>query len=230
MSAAFARRGWTLFLAGRSADETGRVARDLHIRYGKAVHEGVFDALDPASHAAFFAGVLAAAGGELDGVVVAVGLLGDHDRATTDFGHAREIIDVNYVGPVSVLMLGAQHFERRRRGFLAGISSVAGDRGRQSNYVYGSAKGGLSLFLQGLRNRLARQGVRVHTIKPGFVDTEMTYGMPGVPFSADPAVVGEHIVRAIERRRDVIYVPWFWRYVMLAVRLVPERWFKRMRL
>jgi NAD(P)-dependent dehydrogenase (short-subunit alcohol dehydrogenase family) len=128
------------------------------------------------------------------------------------------------------LSLAATHLEAQGSGFLAAISSVAGDRGRQSNYVYGSAKGALSLFVQGLRNRLAPAGVRVHTIKPGFVDTPMTFGLPGMFLVADPGEIGEHIAAAIERGADVVYVPGFWRWIMLVIRLIPERVFKRLKL
>ncbi len=118
----------------------------------------------------------------------------------------------------------------KRRGFIIGISSVAGDRGRQSNYVYGAAKGALSLYLQGLRNRLYPSGVRVITVKPGFVDTAMTYGLPGMFLVASPQYVGERIVRALERSADVVYLPWFWRYIMLIIKLIPEPIFKRLKL
>jgi decaprenylphospho-beta-D-erythro-pentofuranosid-2-ulose 2-reductase len=227
---AFARRGCHLYLAGRSEDEVSRLASDLRIRHQVRVAHAVFDAVDTASHAAFFRRMLDTTGGRLDGLVVAFGTLGQQDRAATDFEHAREIIDVNFLGAASMLSLAANEMEARGTGFLAAISSVAGDRGRQSNYVYGAAKGGLSLFLQGLRNRLSRSGVRVHTIKPGFVDTQMTYGMPGLFLVASPAQVGERVVRAIERGRDVIYVPGFWRWVMFLIRMIPERVFKRMKL
>ncbi|MGA9666286.1 MAG: SDR family NAD(P)-dependent oxidoreductase [Gallionella sp.] len=118
----------------------------------------------------------------------------------------------------------------KRRGFIIGISSVAGDRGRQSNYVYGAAKGALSLYLQGLRNRLYPSGVRVITVKPGFVDTAMTYGLPGMFLVASPQYIGERIVRALESSADVVYLPWFWRYIMLVIKIVPEPIFKRLKL
>jgi len=107
---------------------------------------------------------------------------------------------------------------------------VAGDRGRQSNYVYGAAKGALTLYLQGLRNRLQTAGVRVVCVKPGFVDTAMTFGMPGLFLVASPEHVGERIARAVEGKTDVLYVPWFWRYIMLIIRAIPEAVFKRMKL
>jgi decaprenylphospho-beta-D-erythro-pentofuranosid-2-ulose 2-reductase len=230
IAASLAARGYDLHVAGRAADETERVASDLRIRHGVRVGWSTCDAADIDSHPAFFARVLAEANGALEGVVVAFGALGEQPRAAADFRHAREIIDVNFTGAASLLTLAANHLEQRGTGFIAAVSSVAGDRGRQSNYVYGAAKGALSIFLQGLRNRLARSGVRVHTIKPGFVDTQMTWGLPGLFLVASPASVGERVVAAIERGRDVIYVPGFWRWVMLAIRMIPERVFKRMRL
>lgn len=118
----------------------------------------------------------------------------------------------------------------KRRGFIIGISSVAGDRGRQSNYVYGAAKGALSLYLQGLRNRLYPRGIRVITIKPGFVDTAMTYGLSGLFLVASPQNIGERIVRSLDKSADVVYLPWFWRYIMMIIKHIPEPIFKRMKL
>ena len=142
----------------------------------------------------------------------------------------KRILDTNLLGAASILGLLANHFEAKQRGFLCAISSVAGDRGRQSNYVYGAAKAGLTVFLQGLRNRLFRSGVRVITIKAGFVDTRMTFGRPGMFLVASPERAGRAIVRAISQGRDVAYVPGFWRAVMLLIRAIPEQVFKRLRL
>jgi decaprenylphospho-beta-D-erythro-pentofuranosid-2-ulose 2-reductase len=140
------------------------------------------------------------------------------------------VIARNLTGAINLLEPLAACLERQRTGFIIGISSVAGDRGRQSNYIYASAKGGFSIYLQGLRNRLFHAGVRVLTVKAGFVDTAMTYGMPNLFFVASPDYVGEQIVRALEKGRDVAYVPWFWRYIMLVLKLVPESIFKRLKL
>ncbi len=141
-------------------------------------------------------------------------------------------MEINLTSAVVLLSLFANYLEDRRSGYLAVISSVAGDRGRQSNYTYGAAKAGLTAYLQGLRNRLYRSGVHVLTVKPGFVDTPMTHGRvnPDSPLVASPARVARDIDWAIRRRRNVIYTPWFWRPIMLAVRLVPEFVFKRLRL
>lgn len=224
---AFADAGYDLFLAGRTPDELERVAADIRIRRAADVRTETFDACDTESHEEFVARVLANCGHALVGVVVVFGLLGDSERARSEFSHAEEIIRVNYLGAASVLTHLANHFEKAGRGFIVGISSVAGDRGRASNYVYGSAKGGLSLLLQGLRNRLHSRGVRVLTVKPGFIDTRMTFGTVPTRLSADPKVVARAIVRAVKKRKDVIYVPWFWRYIMWAIRLLPESVFKR---
>jgi short-subunit dehydrogenase len=228
-AAALARRGYALYLAGRDMDELGRVARDLRIRHGADVAFGIFDAEDLTGHAAFLERVVAESG-EIDGVVMAVGYLGRQGDAEASSAEAEAVIRRNYMGPVSILHHCARYLAGRKGGFILGISSVAGDRGRQSNYDYGAAKGGLSLFLQGLRNRLHHSGVRVITIKPGFVDTSMTFGMPGTFLVASPDHAGERIARALDSSRDVVYVPWFWRYILLIIRAIPECLFKRLKL
>ena len=137
---------------------------------------------------------------------------------------------INLVSVVSLLTLLANYFEKQGKGCIAVISSVAGDRGRQSNYIYGAAKGGLTIFLQGLRNRLSKAGVCVLTIKPGFVITPMTENFKKGFLWAQPQQVAKAIVSAIRRRKNVIYVPWFWRWIMLVIRNIPENVFKRMSL
>ncbi len=143
---------------------------------------------------------------------------------------AEKIITSNFTGAVSILGICANYFEPLKRGFIIGISSVAGDRGRQSNYVYGAAKGALSIYLQGLRNRLFPSGVRVVTIKPGFVDTAMTFGLPGLFLVASPQHIGKQIVRTLSKSTDVVYLPGFWRFIMLIIKHVPEVIFKRMKM
>ena len=140
------------------------------------------------------------------------------------------VMGVVFLSSLLLLMQLAQRFEQQGHGTLAVISSVAGDRGRQSNYVYGAAKGMLSIFLQGLRNRLQRHGVQVLTIKPGFVDTPMTAAFRKGLLWAQPETVAHGILKAINRGADVVYLPWFWLPVMLAIRLLPETMFKRLRL
>jgi decaprenylphospho-beta-D-erythro-pentofuranosid-2-ulose 2-reductase len=227
-AAAFAARGDALYLASRDDEELRRIAADLRLRYGVDVQHSVFDAEASGTHEAFFKSVLETMP-ELSGVVLAFGYLGD-SMAARNFSVGEKVIASNFTGAVSILSLCANHFEPLHYGFIIGISSVAGDRGRQSNYVYGAAKGALSLYLQGLRNRLYPSGVRVITIKPGFVDTAMTYGLPGLFLVASPQTIGERIVAALGKSADVVYLPWFWRYIMLIIKHIPEFIFKRMKL
>jgi short-subunit dehydrogenase len=227
-AAGFAARGHDIYLAGRDMDELPRIAADLRLRYGVEVGYGRFDAEATETHGAFLQSVLAEMKG-LSGVVLAFGYLGDQ-IAARDFSVGAKVIAGNFTGAASILSHCANHFEPLQRGFIIGISSVAGDRGRQSNYVYGAAKGALSLYLQGLRNRLYPSGVRVITVKPGFVDTAMTYGLSGLFLVASPQSIGERIARAPGRSADVLYLPWFWRYIMLIIKHIPEPIFKRMKL
>jgi len=227
-AAAFAARGDTLYLASRDQEELRRISADLRLRFGVKVHHGMFDAEATDTHEAFFKTVISDMP-DLSGVVLAFGFLGDQ-KAARDFNTGKHVIAANFTGAASILGLCANHFEPLHYGFIIGISSVAGDRGRQSNYVYGAAKGALSLYLQGLRNRLYSSGVRVITVKPGFVDTAMTYGMPGLFLVASPQYIGKRIVRSLERSGDVVYLPWFWRYIMLIIKHIPEFIFKRMKL
>ena len=227
-AAAFAARGFALYLASRDSDELQRIAADLRLRYGVEVRYGLFDAEAIETHVIFFKSVIDEMKG-LSGVVLAFGYLGDQ-MAARDFSMGAKVIAANFTGAASILSLCANYFEPLKSGFIIGISSVAGDRGRQSNYVYGAAKGALSLYLQGLRNRLHPSGVRVITIKPGFVDTAMTYGLPGLFLVASPQVIGVRIARAPDQSADVLYLPWFWRYIMLIIKHIPEPIFKRLKM
>jgi short-subunit dehydrogenase len=155
--------------------------------------------------------------------------LGDQAKGQSDWEEARRILETNFTGCVSLLNILADYFEPRRAGFICALSSVAGDRGRQSNYLYGAAKAGLSAYLQGLRNRLFPAHVKVITVKPGFVDTRMTYGRPGLLLVASPDRVAKGVFRAIVKGKDVVYLPWFWRLIMLIVQSIPEAVFKRLR-
>lgn len=226
----FAGRGYDLLLAGRDPEELEALSADLRLRHGVQAQGQAFDALSFDTHEAFLEQCRRAAKDTLFGTVLCFGYLGDQTLAQNDFREARRILDTNLLGAVSILSLLANHLESKREGFLCALASVAGDRGRQSNYVYGTAKAGLAVFLQGLRNRLFASGVRVITIKPGFVDTQMTYGRPGLFLVASPQAAGKRIVQAILRGADESYVPGFWRPVMLLIRSIPERIFKRMRL
>ncbi|HSG82370.1 MAG TPA: SDR family oxidoreductase [Gemmatimonadota bacterium] len=227
---AFARDGYDLILAGTPGEELDHVTADARVRGGVRVESLPFDARQTDAHQAFVESAAELAGDELAGAIVNFGLTGDPDRSRADVRYADEIIQVNYAGAASVLGHLANYFEEKRRGFIVGVSSVAGDRGRQSNYVYGSAKAGLSAYLQGLRNRLHHAGVTVVTVKPGFIDTRMTYGKVPPKAAADPEVVGRAIVRAVKKRKSVVYVPGYWRLIMGVVRAIPEPLFKRLKL
>jgi len=225
----FAAHKFDLVLGGRDLEELGALASDLSLRYGARAEVFPFDALDTQTHASALRSFLSGAGKALEGVVVCMGYLGDQAKGQGDWEEARRILETNFTGCVSALNILANHFEARRAGFICAISSVAGDRGRQSNYLYGSAKAGLSAFLQGLRNRLFPAHVKVITVKPGFVDTRMTYGRPGLLLVAPPEKVAKGIFHAIAKGKDVVYLPWFWRLIMLIVRSIPEAIFKRLR-
>lgn len=228
---ALARTPYHLVLAGRDIEHMQRLAADIDVRFGTRPAVVQFDANDTAGHASF-ADSITQSYERLDGVVIVFGDSDDADRTTVDPAHAEHILRVNFTGAVTVLTPFANYLETRRRGFIVGVTSVAGDRGRQSNYVYGSAKGGLALFLQGLRNRLHASGVRVITVKPGFIDTRMIFGIVQSPLTVGPERVGRAVARAVRRGagRSVVYVPWFWRWIMLVIRMIPEWLFKRMRL
>ena len=224
------RRGYDLILAARDEAENQALAADVNVRTGASVDAMTFDAEDVAGHRAFCERCADRFGHDLQGVLLFFGYLGEQHAAQTDFALARRIIDVNYTGAVSILELFAEKFEQRKAGFICAVSSVAGDRGRQSNYLYGSAKAGLTAYLQGLRNRMFRAGVPVTTIKPGFVDTKMTFGKPDLMLVASAEKAAKDVVKAALNAKNVVYVPWFWRYIMLTIRHVPETVFKRMKL
>jgi decaprenylphospho-beta-D-erythro-pentofuranosid-2-ulose 2-reductase len=225
----YASRGAVLLLVGRNRARLEAVRDDLRVR-GAARAEVLVEDLDAVDRHAALVDAAEALLGPADVVLLAQGALGDPAAYAADGAAAARVLHTNLVAPASLLTLFAARMEARGHGTLAAIGSVAGDRGRASNYAYGAAKGGLALFLQGLRNRLARAGVAVLTVKPGFVDTPMTAHLPRNALFADPERVATCIVRALDRRRDVVYAPGFWRWIMLAVRAIPERLFKRLSL
>jgi len=221
------RKKGDIFLASRNLHDLDKQARDLSIRYGIHCEALFFDALDYTSHAGFYESL----DPKPDIVIVSFGLLGNQETAQANFQEAKDIIETNYLGVVSILEIVASDFERRRNGFIIAIGSVAGIRGRKSNYMYGSAKGGMEVYLGGLRNRLHHCGVRVMTVLPGFVRTKMTEGMqlPGF-VSAEPTDVAADIYRAYEKNKDVVYSKWFWKWIMAGIRWIPEFIFKRLKL
>ena len=224
--------GTPLLLCGRNLGALTLLADDLRVRHGKATPVETFDAHDAKDHPEFVERALAKCEGKLGGVILCYGDLTPQTESQNSADSARRTIDVNFTSAVTLLHAFAEILEKQNGGYIAAISSVAGDRGRQSNYTYGAAKAGLTAFLAGLRNRLFPHGVHVLTIKPGFVDTPMTHGMlnPKSPLVASPERVAKDIVRAIRKRKNTLYTAWFWRYIMFIIRSIPEPIFKRLKL
>ena len=225
----FATEGTELFIAARNREALTTLAEDLRVRGAARVETFVFDALDERSHEDVVQTAIATLG-SLDAALLAHGVLPDQKGCEESWEESRRSLVVNFESPVHLLTLLATYFEGQKRGNISVISSVAGDRGRQSNYVYGAAKGGLTVFLQGLRNRLAHCGVSVTTIKPGFVDTPMTAHLPKGPLFASAEKVGTRIHRAMKSGDNVVYTPWFWQVIMLIIQHIPEAIFKKLRL
>ena len=222
-----APHGARFFLVARNADRLESVAKDLVARGAAAVYAETADLDDTSIHPA----LLQRAAGLLEGLdcaLIAHGVLGDQAQAESDFAAAAANLQTNFLSAASLVTWLANYFAAQHSGTIAVISSVAGDRGRKSNYVYGSAKAGLNAFLDGVRNRVDREGVQVLTIRPGFVATPMTAHLPQGPLFATPDKVANDILRAIQSRRDVLYTPWFWGPIMAIIRAVPEWKFKRM--
>lgn len=223
----YARAGFSLILGGRKSERFKADAADLTLRYKVDVIIREFDVLDISSHSAFLDNLP-----ELPhSLICAVGLLGDQNQSAEDAQMADLIIRSNFIGPALFMGDLASRMEKRGSGFLIGISSVAGDRGRASNYIYGAAKSGFTAFLSGLRNRLAKKGVRVITVKPGFVRTQMTEGMklPNL-LTAEPIEVAQAIFNAEQKGKDVVYVRPIWYFIMTIIRVIPECVFKKLSL
>jgi decaprenylphospho-beta-D-erythro-pentofuranosid-2-ulose 2-reductase len=215
----------SFFLVGRHVDRLEAVAADLRARGASLVITAAADLDDTASHPSLIAQGIEVLQG-MDLALLAHGVLGDQLQAETSYPATEAILVTNVLSPISLLTWLANYCEREKHGCLAVISSVAGDRGRQSNYVYGSSKAALTAFLSGLRNRLHKSGVQVLTIKPGFVATPMTAHMKLGPLAATPEQIADGIVKAIRQRRDVVYLPWFWRIILGIIKAIPERIFK----
>ncbi len=225
----YAQEGAELFLAARDAEKLAAVADDLRARGAARVERFTFDADDPDRQGALVEAV-GAAFPRLDAALVAYGTLPDQAAVERDADAVVAAFTTNATSVIALMARLGEVMERQGAGTLAVISSVAGDRGRPSNYVYGAAKGAVSLFAQGLRARLAKKGVHVVTIKPGFVDTPMTAHLPKNPLFASPEAVAAKIRNAMRRGTPVVYAPGFWRPVMAGIRAIPERVFRRMSL
>ena len=223
----YARSGYALHLAARRPGELEGLAERLRAATGVEVRLHHFDARAIEGHHAFFHGLDPAPAG----VVCLVGSLGPDPAGSEAPSDVREVLEVNFVGCAAILEVAAEAFESARAGFIVGVTSVAGDRGRASNYPYGSAKAGFTAYLSGLRQRLHASGVPVLTVIPGYMRTRMTRGMelPSL-LTAEAEEAARVIRRAQARRVDVIYVRRIWRVIMLVIRAIPEAVFKRLRL
>ena len=226
----WAGRGYNLFLVGRSQEKLDAVAQDYRVRGAANVYTWIMDVNEHSAHEGCWEQAEKDLG-KVDGVFIAHGTLPDQKQCEMSFETALQEINTNALSVLSLCTLAANKFESRGAGHIAVIASVAGDRGRQSNYVYGAAKGMVALFLQGLRNRLFKSGVQVTTIKPGFVDTPMTaeFEKSG-PLWATPDKVASGIVAAIDKNKNQVYLPWFWWGIMMIIRSIPEFVFKRLSL
>ncbi|MEO0561883.1 MAG: SDR family oxidoreductase [Chloroflexota bacterium] len=225
----FAAEGARLYLVGRNEAKLATLRDDLLAVGAKQAEIAVHDLNETSRHASLIDEAMTALGG-LDALLVSYGTLPDQSEAEKSYEAAYQAFETNFLSTMSMLTVAANFFERQRRGVIAIVSSVAGDRGRASNYVYGSAKAAKSAFVSGLRNRLSASGVRVVTIKPGLVDTPMTADMPKGLIWAQPEQVGADIYKAMKSGRDVVYTPFFWRYIMAIIRILPEPIFKRLSL
>lgn len=226
----WAQKNFNLIISGRDEEEINSICNDIQIRYSILCQPLKLDLLDFEQHQNFFEKCLTISNHHIKGIIFCAGFMDEQNKVQNNNSLTIQTINANFTSTASILNLFANYFETNKNGFIACISSVAGDRGRQSNYIYGAAKSGLSTYLQGLRNRMFKSGVPVLTIKPGFVDTAMTYGMEGLFLVASPDKVAKDIILAIEKKKDILYTPGFWKYIMLIIKNIPERIFKKMSL
>ncbi len=225
----FGRAGDRLALAARDADELLALAADVRLRTGAIVEALPLDVTDFDAFPAFVEQGAAALGGRIDGLVLCQGFMAEQAEAEKNPELARRMADVNHVSAAALACMVGERLTRPG-GFVCAVSSVAGDRGRQSNFLYGSSKAALNAAMEGLRVKLSKEGVSVTVVKPGFVDTSMTWGMPGLFLVASPERVARDVERAVARRAAVVYTPWFWRWIMLIIRSIPGFIFNRLKL
>ena len=223
----FASERFDVILASRKPEQLKPLQSDIHIRYGVTTTSIAFDALDYHSHTYFFNTLQP----KPDVSICVFGILDDEDQAFDNWNLTERMIDTNYTGAVSILNVIAKFYIAQKKGTIIGISSVAGDRGRASKLIYSSAKAAFSTYLSGLRNKCFKENVHVMTVQPGFVYTKMTENQP-LPkiITSTPAEVAGIVYNAYLKKKNVIYVKWFWRYIMLIIKSIPEFMFKKMKL
>lgn len=223
----FASRGYSLQLAARQHESLEAIASQIKEQYSVQVDIYEFDALDFYSHSDFISNLTVFP----DIVLCAVGYLGNQKKSQENIKELILALETNFLGPVNILSLFANFFEKLGTGTIVGISSVAGEKGKMSNYLYGAAKSGLTTFLSGLRNRLNLNGIRVITVIPGPVNTKMTKNIKLLNFlTAEVDDVARSIYRAVKKNKDVIYVKPIWKYIMFIIRLIPVSIIKRIKL
>ena len=221
--------GYDLVLAARNTEDLLPFVSDLQIRYSSESFLIDFDALNTDELSSFPKRVEQLSG-PINLAILVYGYLGNQNEGEKTTKEMLKILNTNFTSAALILGHLANYFEEKGKGGIIGISSVAGDRGRKSNYLYGASKGALTILLQGLRSRLQSKDVHVLTVKPGFVDTPMTKGIKGLFLVAHPDRVAIDILKAYFKKQDVIYTPWFWKWILLIIRLIPEKIFKRLSL
>jgi len=223
----FAKNNYSVQLAARNASRLSGFQTDLQLRYNVTCTLHEFDALQFGTHQAFFEQLSP----KPDVTVCVFGVMDEEDLAFSNWDIAERMINSNFTGAVSILNIVAKHYQQSKSGCIAGISSVAGERGRQSKLIYGSSKAALSAYLDGLRNLLFKDNVHVVTVKPGFVYTKMTESLklPGI-LTAKPEEVGDAVFSAVQKKKNTVYVRWMWRWIMLIIKNIPEFQFKKMKL
>ena len=221
----FAADEHSLYLVARNKGKLAAMKQDMLVRGAKDVHYEILDLADSKQHEDLINRATKTMG-SIDTVLIAYGTLADQSKSEESYENTLKELQINCLSVISLLTILANQFEQQKSGCIAVISSPSGDRGRQSNYIYGTAKGALTIFLQGLRNRLAKSKVHVLTIKPGFVDTPMTKDFKKGALWANPNVISKGIYNAIKKKREVVYLPFFWRYIMMIIKSIPEKIFK----
>jgi decaprenylphospho-beta-D-erythro-pentofuranosid-2-ulose 2-reductase len=222
-----ASRARTIVLAVRDPESVAAFAEELRTLGATKVESVAFDAHDTTQHESFVADVFTRAG-DIDLAILAFGVLGDQDEAERDTAAAVEIAQVNYLGSVSTAVPIAQRMREQGHGTIVALSSVAGERARKSNFIYGSSKAGMDVFFQGLGDSLVDSGVKVMVVRPGFVHTKMTTGLDAAPLSTTPEAVADAIVKGLERGTETVWVPATMRYVMSVLRHVPRPVFRKL--
>lgn len=219
----------SLYLVARNEDKLTSMKQDMLVRGATEVNYETLDLADDSKHQELIMRATDSMG-SIDTVFIAYGTLADQSGSAESYEKTLKELQINCLSVISLLTILANQLEHQGSGSIAVISSPSGDRGRQSNYIYGTAKGALTIFLQGLRNRLSKSNVHVLTIKPGFVDTPMTKDFKKGFLWVNPEVVSKGIYKAIKKKREVVYLPFFWRYIMMIIKSIPEKLFKHLSL